>query len=445
MIDLYGGSVSLWIENNGKMIPARDLFGKGLDYINTVSVRIGLGEIFNIEIELDPPLDEAINIMSTGKIGIGFSVSKPSTKSTGENKSQVSLNKIAVQMSYGGITSPVFKGILTMPQLTINESGIAIKLQGVGMLFDATATSMGGKSIEGTRLDVIKKLLGDNVDVVVDSKDSKLKEGLGKPFVLQNITKTNFETAKEICAEAKCDIVYEGAKNPSKRQKVKIISKDMQRSTKGPLFVAFKQINPNAGVFPILSLDSPMTNLTLPGAAFGAKVPIFNKSTGESVEDSAGKDSYAKVTDKITSADGSVAGGGEQSRAGEDGDAALSRADEQGGILGMISRTGSDGADAIKNIVHSYMEKTFNYNLTSVGVFNLLPGRVIGVNVADIKALSGEYDLAVVTHTLSASGAETSMEVMRMGGYVAGIGNALNDTVSKVVNSDSVKRSIPIR
>jgi len=43
-IDLYGVQVDLWLEINGKAAPFRSFAGNAVDYIESISVEIGLME-----------------------------------------------------------------------------------------------------------------------------------------------------------------------------------------------------------------------------------------------------------------------------------------------------------------------------------------------------------------------------------------------------------------
>jgi hypothetical protein len=183
-IDLYGANVKLWIEDNGSMIPFRNIVGAATDYIESINIRIGLMEIFQVEIKLSPPLTETEKMLNSGKIGLGFSATKSNSskkaKSVGDESSKQNkeyhLNKIAVQLDYGGLKSPIFKAVLLMPEINISESGIDVTIKGVGMLFEQTKKTV---LIEDgvSDYEAVVKLLSANDSIKLEF-DKKSEESL---------------------------------------------------------------------------------------------------------------------------------------------------------------------------------------------------------------------------------------------------------------------------
>lgn len=145
-IDLYGVSVNLQIDIGNGPQSFRSAAGSSADYIESINVKIGLMQNIRMEIKLCPPVEEGIALLSSGICGMGFSKKKTNsakqatTIGTDVNVAgnAFSFNKIMLQISYGGLTSPWYKGYLTMPELSMNEEGLEITLNAVGMLFDTT-------------------------------------------------------------------------------------------------------------------------------------------------------------------------------------------------------------------------------------------------------------------------------------------------------------------
>jgi len=442
-VDLHGVDVRLWIEINGAMVPFRTLAGNATDYVESVTVKIGLMETFQLEVKICPPLVDAVRLINTGKIGLGFSIANTdsTTKSSGGGDgvsgsgSKFSLNKMAVQIFYGGRHTPVFKALLLMPNVEVGEEGIDITMKGIGMLFESTKTP-GLLSGQMTPLAAIKKWLGDGNSVHVEFDDRSTAE-LTKETHAYPVTKTGFEAAKHVLEENGCRMYYAGSNTIDGLQTVKVVHDEGRRQKSAIKFVAFKQIDPNKNVYPILSLSAPINNLVLSAAIHGSKTSVIDKSSKSVSQQDGGASSYQqKVTPKITTQDGSVGGGadsGDRNSFGEPSGAA--DGEGIGTIMGAISRQFSSGVDAIHGVVHDWMNKVFNYEITSVMIADLLPGRMVGINVADIKALTGDYDLKSVEHSVSTAGAETKIEIVAMGGMISAVGKGMNKVVGQAVTA----------
>src|SRR6185312_2126923 len=315
-IDLFGVNVNLWIEDNGKMKAFRTLSGNATDYIESISVKIGLMETFQLEVKICPPLTEAVRLINTGKIGLGFSLSNTdsTTKSSSSGDgvsgsgSKFSLNKMAVQFSYGGRTSPVFKALLLMPEVEVGEEGIDITMKGIGMLFESTKTP-GILAGTMTPMDAIKKWMGDGTNVHMKF-DSRAAAELSKNTETYPVTKTGFEATKHVLERHNCRMFYAGASTVDGLQTVEVVHDEFRRQKSAIQFVAFKQIDPNKNVYGILSLSAPINNLVLSAAIHGTKTSVVNKSSKTVTQDDGGAASYAKKnTTKITTQDGSAPGG----------------------------------------------------------------------------------------------------------------------------------------
>jgi hypothetical protein len=443
-IDLFGVDVRLWIESNGKMVPFRSLAGNATDYVENISVKIGLMETFQLEVKICPPLADAVRLINTGKIGLGFSLSSSdsTTKTTNSgdgvqgSSSKFSLNKMAVQIRYGGRVSPVFKALLLMPEVEVGEEGIDITMKGIGMLFESTKTPA---ILPGTMtpMDAIKKWMGDGVNVHVKFDDRAAKE-LSQNTSTFPVTKSGFEATKHVLEQHNCRMYYAGASTVDGLQTVQVVHDEFRRQKSAIKFVAFKQINPNKNIYPILNLSAPINNLVLSAAIHGSKTALVDKANKNVTQQDGGAASYAKKnTTKITTQDGSAPGGADSGNRNEYAEpAGVGDGSTIGTMMGAISRPFNDGVDAIHGVVHSWMNQVFNYDISSVMIADLLPGRMVGVNVADIAALTGDYDLKTVEHSVGSGGAETKIEIVAMGGLVSAVGKGLNKAVGLAVSTE---------
>lgn len=275
-IDLYGANVTLLIERQGKLIPIQDILGSGRrigNFIDRVNIKIGLFHLFEIEVQLSPPLKEAIDLLKTGALGLGFQLVRSTgktataTETASTSDKKIRLNEMVIQFSYGGLSSQAFTAIMMAPEVSLGLEGIDITLKGIGYLLNS-AKSTSQISKRDTRLNLIKELLGTNVTVVVAAGDEKANEALNESVEF-TATKSDYESAVELISNANCVISYEGSPKPGGNQTVRIKSKELMRKGRAvATFVAYGQIDPNNAVYPLLSLSCPITNLLLPGGAF---------------------------------------------------------------------------------------------------------------------------------------------------------------------------------
>lgn len=439
-IDLFGVRVELWIEHNNEWVSFRSIAGNATDYIDSISVKIGLMQNFSINVKLCPPLADAIILLNSGKLGLGFSSSDKtsSVKSSVIVGDEVKLsnkdyhmNKIAVRIHYGGRSSPFFKAVLLMPEFELsNEEGIEITMNGIGMLFEASkkpAILSGLFNKEGA----IKQLLGHNknVNIVLSPGAKELLKQEDSNFSI-NSGNTSMEAAINLLKSNHCYIINKGSSSLGDNETFLIMSAKEKREKNFGKFVAFKQIDPNSGIFPILNLRSPMTNLAISPLLKQIKKETYDKSKKQSIPDNIDMKKYSETAgNEIPTPDGSVAG-----------DSSDTQSDDFGGsFFGAISK-GSGFIDAIKGAAYEYMEKTFEYHIGTVCIPSILPGTMVEIDVAGIKSLSGKYDLFSVEHTISSGGAETSLDCKGMGGLAAAAGVGMNKITKKLV--DTAKGSI---
>lgn len=437
-IDLFSGDVELWLEQDGQPTPIQKVIGPSASFVESVKVTIGLFKIFNIEVHLIPPIENAVQLLKSGKVGIGFSV-----KESGGQKSSsilglpsipnfsVNANRMWVRLRYGGKTSPYFKSILLSPDVDVGVDGINVTLKGVGLLYESTK-SHSQMNVEGkTRLQIIQDLLGNNVEVV--TRDQRAKDALGS-VEHGVLSKPDYESVHELVKKSNCIMYYTGSDTLNGKQKVIIKSVDASRKNPegsykngAPTFVAYRQIDPNKNIFPLLSLRCPIDHLLLPGGIYGKKTNTFQRDTKTYKTGRVGSNTVSEASDKISSGDGSVAGVSLGSTTVHGDTAGMENPDDVGTNMSVLNRDGSHSTlDSIKGFIHSYMSQVFEYEATSIGVVDLLPGQIVNYQVEDIKPLSGGYDLLEVEHNVSSGGIETAMKSIRTGGLASGISEKLN-------------------
>lgn len=427
MIDLYGASVSLEVKNSqGKFVPISSLVGPGVldanvTFVESVSVKVSILRLFELEVNLAPPFYEGIKLLQSGLLGVGFhyekstgvqslSVDGQSTKS----KTKINLNEMRVQISYGGKTSRAYNAFLLPPEIDLGLDGISIKMRGIGLLWKSTKNNSRSTFTSETRESIIRKLLNDGQDVTVEVSD-KAKDALSVPETL-NQNKQDHEMVQDLLEKSNCVGMEIGADQLGGMPVYQIKHKSETRNTQSSAsFVAYQQIDPNRGVFPLLSISTSTTNLELPGGAFGKKAYTFNKDSKTSSTTDVGPSTYVQgdgkspgVSDKVATGDPTMAG----ANVDADGNPVPG-----GPPIGMPEKAGSTSLlDRVKGAVHDYMDKVFEYELSTVGIVDMLPGQMVNVAVGDVGFLTGAYDLWEVTHTVSMEGCETKMTCFRTGG-----------------------------
>jgi hypothetical protein len=452
--DILSGAVEIMLEKNGKMVSIGSLAGvmANVNFVESVKIKIGLMGILQIEVALHPTLEQAIQLLRSGTLGIGFSVPKNTASKQSQSVNQaassllnISFNSIAIRLHYGALQSNWFKGYLVQPDVDISAQGINFTLKAFGMLFPSMRSmspvnyQAGGK----TKYQVIKELFGDDVTIYID-KHSKANAILAQPLnrnVVEN--QNHLQIARNILEENQCKFVMIGggksANQPQSQQLVKIfhVSESRPKNSDNSFYVdstyvLYGQINPNARVFPLLAYSAPIQNILI-GYTLGASVASSTSQKG-----TRGKkftvpintiDDYPKRGPVPGPPDGSSGGGvntGTQNQTGQMGGF------QDPSKVSHIIPTPGDLVNHVLNAVHDYVDKVFEYDLGSVGVVDLLPGRLIRVRVANIRELTGEYDLTEVEHTVNSSGVETRMHAVRTGGLISALSAGIEQVKGKV-------------
>ena len=413
-IDLLGSQLE--IDNDGK--PLADIAEVGTHFVESVNVKISLLRLFTVEVNLSPTLPAALKLLNSGLLGIGMNVKKSDEKvsgtlskistaasiagfSLGDVNDSISLRKMNIRMHYGGLHSGWFVCYLLAPQIDLSAEGINIKLNGIGATFIHTKSS--GNSVKkGNLADVVEDLLTAGIDAEYEI-DPDAEKILDKQVSFTQY-KNNLETVQEILMKHNCMHLIQGA---DEKGKTKILVQTIAASRKeaNTSFIFYGQISPTERIFPGLDLSCPTTNVTMPGGAWAHTINVMNtdkKKTGKPLESSDPKLAEEKKSNQ-TSPDQSVAAGN------------VSKDVEPKQV-----HSNSKMADLFKNKYHSYTDKIFEYELTTVGVVDLMPGIMVHVQVGEgentIEVLSGNYDVFEVDHTFSKQGIETKLQLYRLGG-----------------------------
>jgi hypothetical protein len=451
--DLLGGAVELYFDNgNGKMISLGQVAGVNntVNFVEQVKVKITLGAILQMDITLDPPIDQAITLLRSGRLGIGFSAKKHQSKtstpqaaitnqSTIDNQQannfdySLYMNKVALRLHYGGLSSAWFRGLLLQPEIDISVEGISITLKAIGMLFTShKSLSPITFQAQQTKQQAIEALLGSDVVPVYDPEAmSRLRDTMNT--TKQTYTgKTHLEHARDIAATVGCKIIQIGGDAPDSQQKIGIYHVSKWRNDKSPpaaTFVAYRQINPQNREFPLISFSCSIQNLML-GPFSGVTIAKGTKKID--ISQNSTQTYSEKRGQAVGPSDGSVAGALPMGETSKQGDTAGTSKPDQARQL--LSAPGSF-LDTLNGYYHDFVDKAFEFELTSIGVVDLLPGNLVGVAISNISELTSKYDIYEVEHTISSSGVETRVKVVRTAGLISmasqGIEEVKNNVRSK--------------
>lgn len=458
--DLLGGAVEIQF-GDGKTIGQVLGLDSAVNFIEQVKVNIVMGAIITMDITLDPPIEQAIALLKSKRLGIGFSTKQHQSKTStpqaaaGQNQStinnqqsnnldySVQINQISIRLHYGGLSSPWFKGLLLQPEVDISIDGISITMKAIGMLF-TSQKSLAPVTFQAqqTKQQAINQLLTDEVEVIYEPEAASV---LQQPMSTTRQTytgKSHLEHARAIANTVGCKIIQIGGLSPSGKQQVGVRHVSSWRNNKTPpsaTFVAYRQINPSNREFPLISFTCSIQNVML-GPFSG-----FNIGTGTkkiTITDST--ESYAqKRGQAVTPKDGTTAGAMAMGQATKQGDTqGMSQPDQ---AKPMYPSPGSL-LDTVTGYCHDFLDKAFEFELTSVGVVDLLPGALVGVAISDITELSSTYDLWEVEHTVSSGGVETKINVKRTGGMASAFSQGIEtvkNTVKSKFNSKPPKTSTP--
>jgi hypothetical protein len=419
IIDLYGGSVEIYFKSkDGVARSLRNIvFGEGGDgnsdqfanFVSHAKVHVSLLRFTNIEVTFNPPFDQAIKLIQSGVLGIGFSIKSATGEPLGNDKdfasaskSSINFNTVVIKFHHGGKQSPYFKGLLLVPEVKIGVDGISITIKATGMYFEQTKVSSGKPSDSKTGLQLIQSLLGPEIEISIDPNDSQAAKALSKIHKI-NMNQSNFSIANDILHDANCSLYQSGMKSKNSKPVYELISKDFMRKRKsGATFVLWSQINPNKGVYPIINMQTDINNY-LAGQSFGLNATGIDSSTKARRTEKAGAESAKRFTDTHASRDGSISGSGAGKKVKT--------------IHVPNSGEGHSLAGTVVAAVHAALESALRYEITTVGIVDLLPGRPVKVTVAGVPFLSGAYDLYEVTHEMSDSGIETHVNLAMTGGF----------------------------
>jgi hypothetical protein len=322
-------------------------------------------------------------------------------------------------MHYGGMVSNHYKGFLLAPEIDIGTDGITIRVRAVGMTFGHTKQHKKRVIKELTQEGIIRDLLDDGKDfnIFIDPNDAAAKKALGKIHSL-NAVDSNWAHTRSILDAANCIMFDRGSKSPDDIPTMEIVSKEYlrQRNDNHFQFILWEQIDPNANRFPILELKTSIANYIM-----GQNLGQANKTVGADKKLKDTKEPTATLISTVS--DKSVTGkpGALDKKTGDlSVDAKpVTAANERDKAPSLI--------DKALGLAQKAMDKALQYEITTVGIMELTPGRTVTVNVAGVSFLSGQYDLYTVEHNFSLDGVTTSLTLAR----TFGLAVAVRETAEK--------------
>lgn len=445
MIDLYGGSAEIYfVDSTGTARSIQKIARGGTgdlrppqysNFVTRISVSISLLKFTEIRVQLDPTLQEAVQLINSGVLGLGFAGTSEAPAASSSDfavtsKRKYGFNKLKVRLHYGGLSSPWYTGILMPPNVRIGTDGIGLELRAVGVLFNQLKNSSKKAYRSQSRERVLKELTNDGKDLelVINKDDAKAREALAK-IESMNQSMNNWAQVKQMLEKSNLRIMDVGSNSLDSPPRFEILSMDYLRKTKKGVrtFSVFKQINPNAGIFPILDMETSINNFLF-GQTVGNTINSFDSSTKGQTAPSRQKVGGATLSQKtgtMPSTDGSVAGTSTDPNV-----SGRSISVPQGG------REDHPYLEKVNGFIQGAIEGASQYSISTVGLVDMLPGRPANVEVGSekgtVKFLTGTYDCIEIEHEMSVDGVETRLQLAKTFGLAPLIEQGVSKAVSKV-------------
>jgi len=409
----------------GNDVFTRDNYPIFFNSISKIHLNVRTGEIVTIDIELTPTFNDAIEILKSGLLGInlGSKEQKPeiqgknvsalnapvTSTSNGMGKTISGFAQIEVQLSRPGeeignrpYTTRWYKGALTQPDVSIQETDITITMKGYGNAVFATGLifqfTMNGKTISDVVdacLDIIdfkkniktthqasveKKLLEKVPDqIMTDTPFAIMKWALG----LQKLAFT------EDLTELNTIIIYDTDVSNFKSSEPKYT------------FVQWRQVDLENNIYPLFSFNvDSARSLFLSGRAFGNYTRGLDEKKKEAItnENSEVKDdAYNQIENNAKSFLGK----------------------DNGKTFGWISlqprKESTQQAQTSQNetVIGSSIYQKFS--LETYGIPDIDPLDQVNMMIGDIKEFTGVLIVTRVSHTIDGNGWITSLEATKIG------------------------------
>lgn len=450
MSDFYSNSVYVYLKPaSGPARSINSIAMKGeagnftspqfAQFIDSVSVKVSLFRFIEINVTLRPTFQQAVNLIESGLLGMGFDFGGKAPSGSGgefasKSKSSFSANQLVVKLFSGNRESKFFRGILLMPEFSITQDNIEINLKAVGLL-NFTRQMGTTKGVKGeTYKTVLERLAEDKSGgyrIEFPSGDKKAEEFLSKPFE-RNVSQKNWETIKDILRQGNLRLIDNGSEDLNGQVVIRVASVDyIKKQPAKRTFVAFENIEPDQNIFPILSMRTSIVNY-----AAGQ----FIKSTVNNISDSDKLTPKDDATSQIGASNTKEFSTGVQSTSRTmPGEHPVDKDAEGKRIKAPMYREGrNDVIDKMKGYFQSLVDTAAAYEITTVGIPDALPGEPSAVRIlGSVKFLSGSYDCYELTHTWTQSGAETTFQLFNTFGLASVIDQAIQPIESRVSSSSS--------
>ena len=410
-----------------------------VQFIDSVSINISVFRFTEINISLTPTFEEATNLIRSGRLGLGFSTEdKAGGSQIGESAisaaSKIKFNTIVVRLHTDKRSSNWFKGFLLVPELSVSQEKIEIQLKATGLL-NFTRQRATNEAIAGTKTyrEVLYGLAQDKGNVgyrvEIESDDSVAQEFFNRQFN-GNIAKKDWEAIRDILTQGNMNLIDAGTEDATGAVVIKVASRDYARKRLSQCtLVAFENIDPTNGRFPILDMKTSLVNYAAGQAlkSIANSISDQDKSQQKTDEDAlVGPQTTKNYTDGIVTSDGSMPG--------ESWDGSL-------GPKRSVPMDRDGNNDYIKKLSgywQSLMDTAMSYEVTTLGIPGALPGQPVNISVAGTEFISGTFDCYEVTHNWTNGGAETTFQLYQTFGLASRIDEAIGKVESNTeTNSDT--------
>jgi hypothetical protein len=412
-------------------------------FVESVKVNVSLFRFIQISVTLRPTFDEAVNMINKGVLGMGFSTSNKSSNAGDGDFASTALskfgyNEIIVRLHSGNKKSRYFKGMLLVPEFSINQDSIEIQLKAVGFM-NFTRQRGTSKTYTGTTYRaIIEELAKDpsnSFTIYVDPADSKANAFLDAPRSV-NMLKKNWEGIKDILKQGNLRILDTGSSDVSGAVVMQIASADFNKNRAAPYqFVAFRNIDPSNSIYPIISMRTSIANY----AANQTLSSIVNSVSDadklkpkDDAQAAIGAETSKEFSNGVVSSNGTLPGQDPVDSAAV-------------GKTRSSPMNGGEYLEKMKGYWQSLVDTAMSYELNSIGIPDALPGRPVKVVIGSgVKFLSGTYDCYELEHNWTNNGSETTFNLFNTLGMASALDKGLQVIEKKVTatSDKNIKNSV---
>lgn len=409
-----------------------------LQSISEITIQVGMSQLSELTITMTPTYEDAIKILRSGLLGIGF---VPEDASGATN----AMPALQMRIGYDGgedtmNRSPWFYGGLTVPSLDLGEEITLTMHAHSGIYYAARLDTHVSKLMSGNDL---LQMIADKFNLTITILDGadKILSAPPEPIVVYGDL---FTTMRDFCYRKRLNFYYAASADSDEASDNMIVSSRKTDSDKTPSwqFVMFEQISPGEKIIPIIRYHVDATALALPGAAWGGKALGTDTKTKKSITPEEATTNASDV-DSSFAPQGGTAASDEYPTSDKDtgkggGAKTFDPATDAGRKSSQLIRDNVSTAEMESAKIAQNIENTLEFTVEVPGLPGLLANDLVEVRIGGLKELSGVAWVTGLTHRI---GSEFVTEVH----LSRALGVAAAEASGLIVNTQSADVKKPVK